>query len=66
MELETTAKVPVERLRLDRRNPRLIDMDDRASDEAIIARLCLSAEQDELLQSISAHGHMDQEWMARV
>ena len=59
MELETTTKVPVERLRLDGRNPRLIGADDKASDEAIIARLYRSAGLDELLQSISANGYMD-------
>ena len=59
MKFETTEKVSVERLRLDRRNPRLIDGDDKASDEATIARLYLSAELDELLQSISANGYMD-------
>ena len=59
MELEKTTKVPVERLRLDRRNPRLIGADEQASDEAIIARLYRSAGLDELLQSISANGYMD-------
>ena len=59
MELETTAKVSVGRLRLDRRNPRLIGGDDRASDEAIIARLFLSAQLDELLLSISTNGYVD-------
>ena len=59
MELEKTKKVPVERLRLDRRNPRLIGADEDASDEAIVARLYRSAELDELLQSISANGYMD-------
>ena len=59
MELETITKVPVERLRLDRRNPRLIGADEDASDEAIIARLYRSAGLDELLQPISANGYMD-------
>ena len=59
MELERTAKVPVERLRLDRRNPRLIGADENASDEAIVARLYRSAALDELLQSISTNGYMD-------
>ena len=59
MELEKTDKVPVERLRLDRRNPRLIGEDDGASDEAIVARLYRAAELDELLQSITANGYMD-------
>ena len=59
MELETITKVPVERLRLDRRNPRLIGEDEKASDEAIIARLYRSAALDELLQPISTNGYMD-------
>ena len=59
MELERTGKVPVERLRLDRRNPRLIGEDGNASDEAIVARLYAAAELDELLQSIAANGYMD-------
>ena len=59
MELEETTKVSVKKLRLDRRNPRLIGEDDDASDEAIVARLYRSAELDELLQSITANGYMD-------
>ena len=59
MELETTTKVPVERLQLDRENPRLIDGEADATDEAIIARLYRSAELDELLQSIAANGYLD-------
>lgn len=59
MVLETTAKVPVERLRLDRGNPRLVGEATDASDEWIIARLYRSAELDELLQSISANGYLD-------
>ena len=59
MEPETTTRVPVERLRLDRLNPRLIGEGDDATDEAIIARLYRAAELDELLQSITANGYMD-------
>ena len=59
MELETITKVPVERLRLDRRNPRLLGTDENASDEAIVARLYLSSGLGELLQSLSANGYMD-------
>ena len=59
MELETTTKVPVERLRLDRENPRLVGEATDASDEWIIARLYRAAELDELLQSISANGYLD-------
>ena len=59
MEIETITKVAVARLRLDRLNPRLIGEDDRASDEAIVARLYRAADLDELLQSITANGYMD-------
>ena len=59
MELEVTMKVPVDRLRLDRLNPRLIGQAKNASDEAIIARLYRGAEIDELLQSMSANGYLD-------
>ena len=59
MELEKTTKVPVERLRLDRANPRLDGEAAEASDERIIARLYRAAELDELLQSISANGYLD-------
>ena len=53
-------KVAVERLRLDRQNPRLIGEGENASDEeSIIARLYRSADLGELLQSISANGYMD-------
>ena len=59
LELETTTSVPVEQLRLDRMNPRLVGQAEDASDESIIARLYRSAELDELLQSISANGYLD-------
>ena len=59
MKLETTTKVAVEWLRLDRMNPRLVGEAKDASDEAIIARLFRSAELDELLQSISVNGYLD-------
>lgn len=59
METETTTKVAVERLRLDRLNPRLVGQAPGASDESIIARLYRSAELDELLQSVSANGYLD-------
>ena len=59
MELETTTKVSVERLRLDRGNPRLVGERADASDERIIARLYRSAELHELLQSVSANGYLD-------
>ena len=59
MELETTTKVAVERLRLDRMNPRLAGEAEHASDEAIIAHLYRAAELDELLQSISTNRYLD-------
>ena len=59
MELETITKVSVERLRLDRMNPRLVGEGATASDEWIIAQLYRSAELDELLQSMSANGYLD-------
>ena len=59
MELETIAKVPVERLRLDRESPRLVGQVAETSDEWLVARLYRSAELDELLQSISANGYLD-------
>ena len=59
MELEMITKVPVERLRLDRRNPRLHGESEKASDEELVAWLYRAAELDELLQSISANGYMD-------
>ena len=59
MKPETTTKVPVKRLRLDRGNPRLVGEGADASDEWIIARLYRSAELDELLQSISENGYLD-------
>ncbi len=58
-EIGTTTKVPVERLRLDRENPRLVGKAQDASTEAIIARLYKSAELDELLQSMSTNGYLD-------
>ena len=59
MEPGTIKKVRVERLRLDRENPRLNDRPEETTDEAIIARLFRSAELDELLDSISRNGYLD-------
>lgn len=59
MEFATSEKVAVERLRLDRQNPRLIGEGEKVSEEFIIARLYRSADLGELLQSISANGYMD-------
>ena len=59
MEPGKITKVRVERLRLDRKNPRLNDQLEETTDEAIIARLFRGAELDELLQSISRNGYLD-------
>ena len=59
MRPQETEQVPVEKLRLDRLNPRLVGGAAGASDEAIIARLYRTAELSELLQSISANGYLD-------
>lgn len=59
MEFAKSEKVAVERLQLDRQNPRLIGEGENASEEFIIARLYRSADLGELLQSISANGYMD-------
>lgn len=61
VEPATTTKVPLDSLRLDRDNPRLIGDAGHATDESIIARLYGAAELDELLQSISANGYLDVE-----
>ena len=59
MEPNTVGRVPVAGLRLDRKNPRLIERDEDAPDETIIARLYSRADLDELLQAISANGYLD-------
>ena len=59
LELQTVQSVPVERLRLDQHNPRLVGQPSSGSDTKLIARLYRSAELDELLLSISANGYMD-------
>ena len=57
--LNATTKVPVDQLRFDRFNPRLLGQVANASDEFIIAQLYRSAELDELLQSVSTNGYLD-------
>lgn len=57
--LGVRSRIPVEHLRLDSANPRLIGHSAADSDEAIIANLYRAAELDELLQSISANGYLD-------
>ena len=57
--LNATTKVPVDELRFDRFNPRLLGQNASASDEFIIAQLYRSAELDELLHSVSTNGYLD-------
>ncbi|MGE4483209.1 hypothetical protein [Acidocella sp.] len=57
--LQETHKVPVEWLRLDHHNPRLVGINQRTTDESIIAQLYRGEELSELLQSISANGYLD-------
>lgn len=54
-----TSKIAVERLELDRENPRLIADVSEATDETIIALLFREADLSELLQSMSTSGYMD-------
>ena len=51
--------VPVDSLALDWRNPRLVGLEPRASDTAIIGQLYRDEDLSELLQSISANGYLD-------
>ena len=57
--LTSVAKVSVERLRLDGRNPRLFAIGDEPSDIDIIAELYRSEDLSELLQSMAANGYLD-------
>ena len=57
--LGSVGSVPVERLALDYRNPRLVAMNGEATDEEIIARLYRAEDLGELLQSIAANGYLD-------
>lgn len=59
MELNKVTKVQVTRLRLDHKNPRLLEQSESTNDSAIIGRLFRGAELDELLQSISTNGYLD-------
>jgi hypothetical protein len=52
-------KVPVDWLVLDSKNPRLVGVDRKMSDESIIAQLYRGEELGELLQSIAANGYLD-------
>ena len=57
--MESVVTVPVERLALDRFNPRLIGSNREMTDEQIIVRLYTGEDLSELLQSISANGYLD-------
>ena len=57
--MKPNEKALVAELRLDRRNPRLIERDEDASDAAIIARLYSRADLGKLLESISVNGYLD-------
>ena len=57
--LRTTVQVSVDRLHLDKHNPRLFGHDPETSDEAIIGQLYRREALDELLQSIAVNGYLD-------
>ena len=59
MKLNEVSKIPVSKLKLDHKNPRLINQSVETTDEEIIARLYSDAQLDELLQSISSNGYLD-------
>ena len=59
MEMETTTKVFVEKLRLDLKNPRLFGLSRGSSEESVIAWLYRAADLRELLESISVNGYLD-------
>lgn len=57
--LRAAARVAVERLALDRRNPRLAGREGGTSDVDIVARLYRGEDLGELLLSIAANGYLD-------
>ena len=57
--LEDTTKVSVDRLKIDRLNPRLVGISARTTEESVIAQLYRGEELGELLQSIAANGYLD-------
>ena len=57
--LRSAYRVPVERLALDRSNPRLVTMEGPPDDVRIISQLYRAGELGELLQSIAANGYLD-------
>ena len=57
--LAAPASVPVEWLKLDSHNPRLIAVGEETTDVQIIAQLYRSEDLDELLESIATNGYLD-------
>ena len=57
--LNTTTKVPVNWLELDRRNPRLAFAGEKPDDVEIIGELYRSEDLSELLESIASNGYLD-------
>ncbi len=57
--LRAAARVAVERLALDRQNPRLAGREGGTTDVDIVARLYRGEDLGELLQSIAANGYLD-------
>lgn len=60
---QKSTPIPVDWLRMDRENPRLVSVEPDAPDHQVIAQLYLREELGELLQSIAANGYMDIEPM---
>ena len=57
--LAAPTSVPVEWLKLDHHNPRLIAVGEETTDVQIIAQLYRSEDLDELLESIATNGYLD-------
>ncbi|KJE35051.1 hypothetical protein UF64_10160 [Thalassospira sp. HJ] len=57
--LQETYKVPVDWLRLDQKNPRLVGVNQKTTIESIVAQLYRSEELAELLHSIAANGYLN-------
>ena len=58
-EIGKTTNIDVDRLRLDRKNPRLVDSDGSMTEEQIISSLYKTEELDELLYSMATNGYMN-------
>ena len=57
--LKEVTQIPVDRLTLDRHNPRLTTGDENASDKQVIAQLYSAEDLGELLVSIAANGYLN-------